>query len=245
VLCVVNSHNAGFPLEVYRFFRDEGERFLQFIPALAPADGGGVTPWSVSGEAYGEFLCALFDDWVRHDVGRVFVQIIDVALQAFCGLEPGLCVFAQTCGHALALEHNGDLYSCDHFVEPHNRLGNVLETPLAELVAAPLQRKFGADKEATLPRSCRECSVRFVCNGGCPKERFALTPDGKAGLSFLCAGYKRFFAHVDPAMKFMAAELKARRAPANVMGWIRRGARQIVGTRPPESFGAGEGSKLV
>jgi uncharacterized protein len=222
ILCVVNSHNAAWPLDVYHFLRDEGERFLQFIPAVAPTEDGGVTSWSVSGAAYGEFLCAIFDDWVRHDVGRVFVQIIDVALQAWCGLEPGLCIFSKTCGNALAIEHNGDLYSCDHFVEPHNRLGNVLETPVAELVASPLQRKFGADKEATLPRYCRQCSVRFVCNGGCPKERFAFTPDGEAGLNWLCAGYKRFFEHGDPAMKFMASELRARRAPANVMAWMRR-----------------------
>jgi uncharacterized protein len=221
ILCVVNHHNAQQPLEVYEFFRAEGERFLQFIPAVEPTADGGVTPWSVGGEAYGEFLCAIFDAWVRRDVGQTFVQIFDVALQAWCGLDPGLCVFSPTCGTAMAVEHNGDVYSCDHFVEPHNRLGNLLETPLAELVSQPLQVKFGRDKEAALPRYCRECAVRFVCNGGCPKERFLITPDGEPGLSWLCAGYKRFFGHIDPAMRFMAGELAARRAPANVMEWVK------------------------
>ena len=220
ILCVVNRHNAHHPLDVYRFFRDEGERYLQFIPAIEPLPDGGVTPWSVEPRAYGDFLSAIFDEWVRRDVGQVFVQMFDVALRGWCGLDPGLCVHSEVCGNAMALEHNGDLYSCDHFVTPHNRLGNLTETPLAALVAQPFQRKFGSDKRDTLPRMCRECDVRFVCHGGCPKERYTTTPDGEPGLNYLCPGFRRFFHHIDPAMKFMAAELRAQRPPANVMAWM-------------------------
>ncbi|MCC7494200.1 MAG: anaerobic sulfatase maturase [Fimbriimonadaceae bacterium] len=226
LLCVVNDYNSRFPLEVYRFFRDElDERFYQFIPAIEFLPAGGVTPWSVRPEAYGEFLCAIFDEWVRRDVGQRYVQIFDVALRGWCGLDPGLCVFSKHCGNALALEHNGDLYSCDHFVTDHNRLGNIVDVPLADLVAGPLQRKFGRDKCDALPDYCRRCEVRFVCNGGCPKDRFIKTPDGEAGLNYLCAGYRRFFNHIDPAMKFMAAELRNQRPPANVMAWLR--AREL------------------
>lgn len=227
ILCVLNRYNAHYPREVYQFFRDEGERYLQFIPAVEPLPEGGVTPWSVEPEAYGDFLCGVFDEWVRADVGRIYVQSFDVALRGWCGLDPGLCVQSKHCGDALALEHNGDLYSCDHFVEPHNKLGNIADVPLAELVAQPFQRKFGLDKTATLPRYCRECPSLFVCNGGCPKERFGTTPDGEAGLNYLCAGYQRFFSYIDRAMKFMAAELKQQRAPANVMEWVAR--RKLYG----------------
>ncbi len=220
VLTVVNAHNSRHPRAVYQFYRDEGIEFVQFIPAVEVLPDGAMTPWSVRAEEYGEFLCTVFDQWVRHDVGRIFVQIHDVALRAWCGLDPGLCVFSPTCGNALALEHNGDLYSCDHFVTDHNRLGNILDQPLEELVAAPLQRKFGSDKQDALPRYCRECEVKFVCNGGCPKDRFIATPDGEPGLNYLCAGYRRFFNHIRPAMQFMAGEIAAGRAPRNVMRWL-------------------------
>ena len=176
-----------------------------------------VTEWSVGPGQYGEFLCAIFDEWVRRDVGRVFVQSFDVALAAWAGAGPALCVFAETCGDAMALEHNGDLYACDHYVYPEYRLGNVTREPLAELVASPAQRRFGADKSATLPRQCRECDVRFACNGECPKHRFARTADGEEGLSYLCPSYKRFFKHVDPYMKRMVALLNERKAPALIM----------------------------
>ena len=223
-LTTVHAANVEHPLEVYRFLRDEaGSRFIQFIPIVERdndtgfQEGDQVTPRSLTGEQYGEFLCAIFDEWVRRDVGRVFVQIFDVALAAWSGHSPGLCVFEETCGNALALEHNGDLYSCDHFVEPRYRLGNIQEIPLLEMVASPQQRQFGLDKRDTLPRYCRECSVRFVCNGGCPKDRILTTPDGEPGLNYLCAGFKRFFTHIDRPMRLMARELAAHRPPANIM----------------------------
>jgi len=215
ILATVHAANADRPLETYRFLRDEvGARFIQFIP-IVQREGEGVsarsvTARSVIAEQYGDFLIAVFDEWVRWDVGRVFVQIFDVALAAWVGARPGLCVFEETCGQALVLEHNGDLYACDHFVEPQYRLGNILETPLVELVGSEQQRRFGLDKRDTLPDICRTCEVRFVCNGGCPKNRLQ-------GVNYLCQGYRAFFAHIDGPMRFMAAELKARRPPANVM----------------------------
>jgi uncharacterized protein len=156
---------------------------------------------------------------VRRDVGRYFVQIFDVALESWYGVPQGLCVFRETCGGALALEHNGDLYSCDHFVYPENKLGNIMEAPLESLAGSSQQRQFGEAKRSSLPRYCRECEVRFACNGECPKHRFLQTPDGEPGLNYLCAGYKLFFNHIDPYMRFMASELHNERAPANVMRW--------------------------
>jgi uncharacterized protein len=224
VLTTVHAANAGHPLEVYRFLRDEaGARFIQFIPIVERdnetgfQEGERVTGRSVTGRQYGDFLIAIFDEWVQRDVGRVFVQIFDVALAAWAGQRPGLCVFEETCGTALVLEHNGDLYACDHFVEPRCRLGNVLETPLVELVGSEQQRRFGQAKRDALPRACRECAVRFVCHGGCPKNRVLHTADGEPGLNYLCEGYKAFFTHVDRPMRLMAAELRAGRPPANVM----------------------------
>ncbi len=245
LLCVVNRYNADHPLEVYRYFRDElDETFYQFIPAIEFLPGGGVTPWTVRPEQHGEFLCAIFDEWVRHDVGQRYVQIFDVALRAWCGLEPGLCVFSRHCGTAMALEHNGDLYSCDHYVTPYNKLGNILQEPLVELVSSPFQRKFGRDKTDALPTQCRECEVQFVCHGACPKDRFLKTATGEDGLNYLCAGYYRFFRHIDPAMKFMAAEIRNNRAPANVMAWLRgrelpQSAPVTVGRNDPCPCGSG------
>jgi uncharacterized protein len=224
ILTTVHAANAGHPLDVYRFLRDEvGAGFVQFIPIVQRdnetgfQEGERVTERSVTGRQYGDFLIAVFDEWVRRDVGRVFVQIFDVALATWVGQRPGLCVFEETCGTALVLEHNGDLYACDHFVEPRCQLGNVLETPLVELVGSEQQRRFGLAKRDGLPRVCRECEVRFVCHGGCPKNRMARTPDGEPGLNTLCEGYKAFFAHVDRPMQMMRAELRAGRPPANVM----------------------------
>ncbi len=223
-LTTVHAGNVEHPLEVYRFLRDEmGSQFMQFIPIVERdndtgfQEGDKVTARSLTGEQYGEFLCAIFDEWVRRDVGRVFVQIFDVALAAWTGNRPGLCVFEETCGNALAMEHNGDLFSCDHFVEPKYRLGNIQEIPLVDMVSSPQQIKFGLDKRDTLPKYCRECEVRFVCNGGCPKDRFIQTPDGEEGLNYLCAGFKRFFTHIDRPMRIMANELRAHRPPANIM----------------------------
>ena len=164
----------------------------------------------------GQFLVEIFEEWVRRDVGSIFVQIFDSTLGAYLG-QYGLCIFSPTCGNSLALEHNGDLYSCDHFVEPDFKLGNIRQDHIADLVVSEKQRKFGNDKQTTLPAYCRECDVLFTCNGGCPKDRFSLTPDGKPGLNYLCAGYKRFFHHVDQAMRKMAELLRNEHLPAEIM----------------------------
>jgi uncharacterized protein len=248
-LTVVNRANSQHPLEVYEFLKQIGSGFMQFIPIVersgeAPTPEGlslvspafdaaaSVTGWSVDSRQYGRFLCEIFDKWVRNDVGRIFVQLFDVALEAWVGMEPSLCVFRRTCGEAMAIEHNGDLYSCDHYVYPENKLGNVIENPLLSLVSSSQQLKFGLDKWDTLPKYCLECEVRFACNGECPKHRFIRTPDGEEGLNYLCAGYKLFFKHIDPYMKFMALELSAERPPANVMEWVRLRDRQAARGRP-------------
>ena len=232
VLATVHAANAASPLEVYRFLRDEaGARFIQFIPIVERinADGGTlqqegttVSDRSVGAEAWGRFLVAVFDEWVRRDVGSVYVQLFDAALASWSGAPPGMCIFSETCGGALALEHNGDLYSCDHFVEPKHLLGNIERDSMIELVASEKQRKFGNDKRDTLPRYCRECDVRFACHGECPKNRFIQAPGGEAGLNCLCAGYKAFFHHIDEPMRFMANELRCNRAPAGVSAYMRR-----------------------
>jgi len=177
-----------------------------------------VTERSVRPEQYGRFLIEIFEEWVRRDVGKVFVQMFDVALGSWVGIH-SLCVFTPTCGNALALEHNGDLYCCDHFVEPAYRLGNIRETSMGEMISSPRQRKFGRDKQETLPRYCRQCEVQFACTGGCPKDRFITTPDGEAGLNYLCAGYKAFFRHIGQPMGMMANLLRQNRAPAEIMRW--------------------------
>ncbi len=224
ILTTLHAANAPYPLEVYHFLRDEvGARFMQFIPIVERANGTGfqegtdVTDRSVTATQYGDFLSQIFDEWVRKDVGDVYVQMFDVALAAWVGMSPGLCVFEKTCGTALALEHNGDVYSCDHYVEPDYLLGNLQELPLLEMVASEKQRAFGQVKDDTLPQGCRDCEVRFVCNGGCPKDRILTTPDGEPGLNYLCAGYRSFFNYIGPAMQFMASELRQGRPPANIM----------------------------
>jgi uncharacterized protein len=244
-LTTVHRGNADEPLEVYRFLRDNGSGFIQFIPIVerianqATTDGlqlisanflgkSRVAPWSVESKQFGRFLCAIFDEWVRRDVGRVFVQLFDVSLEMWAGLEASLCVFRRQCGAALAIEHCGDVYSCDHFVYPENRLGNIMDSPLETLVNSDQQQKFGEAKETALPKYCLECDVRFACNGECPKHRFMTTPDGEPGLNYLCAGYKAFFRHVDPYMRFMAAELASQRPPANVMQWIAKHETQAA-----------------
>ena len=236
-LTVVNAVNSEKPLEVYNFLKEIGSGFMQFIPLVerkpdaaaqaanldlaAPTDGGvstsPVTSWSVPSRLYGEFLCAIFDEWVHKDVGRHFVQIFDVTLGNWVGAGPGLCVFSEKCGSALAIEHNGDLYSCDHYVYPQYKLGNLMNQSLGGMVHSPQQTKFGSDKSDTLPRYCRECEVRFACHGECPKHRFIRTPDGEAGLNYLCPGYKRFFNHVATHMNTMGELLQQRRPPAQIM----------------------------
>lgn len=260
-LTTVHRANAESPLEVYRFLKESGSGFMQFIPIVerttnqATGDGlhlvspdfGGearVTPWSVGPRQFGRFLCAIFDEWVRRDVGRYYVQLFDVSLEMWAGYQASLCVFRRTCGAALAIEHCGDLYSCDHFVYPENKLGNIMDSSLRSLVNSEQQRGFGEAKESTLPKYCLECDVRFACNGECPKHRFTTTPDGEPGLNYLCAGYKMFFHHIDPYMRFMASELAAQRAPANVMRWAAaEDARSIltkVGRNDPCPCGSGK-----
>jgi uncharacterized protein len=233
-LTAVHRKNSPHPLEVYHFLKEVGSRFMQFIPivervAEAPDPHGlvligpdssrkaAVSEWSVEPLQFGKFLCAIFDEWVRRDVGQYFVQIFDVALESWLGMPQSLCVFRKTCGSAMAMEHNGDLYSCDHYVFPENRLGNIMERPLASLAVSEPQRRFGLAKCDTLPRYCQVCEVSFACNGECPKHRFTRTPDGAGGLNYLCAGYKLFFRQIDPYMQFMASELRQGRPPANVM----------------------------
>jgi uncharacterized protein len=235
-LTVVNRANSQQPLEVYRFLKGIGSEFLQFIPLVernaaadennfsfaAPpdsehVDNSPVTEWSVEAEPYGNFLCTIFDEWVRRDVGKTFVQLFDVALGNWMGLGSSLCVFAEKCGTALAIEHNGDLYSCDHYVYPKYRLGNLMNQNLGEMVSSPRQLKFGNDKLDLLPQFCRKCEVRFACNGECPKHRFIKTPDGEDGLNYLCPAYKKFFNHIDPAMRTMAQLLRDGRAAAEIM----------------------------
>ena len=233
-LTVVHRRNSEHPLDVYRFLKEAGSGFMQFIPVVerkaAQPGGDGlvliqpsstqvaeVTPWSVEPLAYGKFLAAIFDEWVKQDVGHIFIQQFDVALESWLGLQQTLCVFRPTCGSALALEHNGDLYSCDHFVYPEHKLGNIVDTGLRAMISSTQQKAFGLAKRDTLPSMCRQCDVRFACNGECPKHRFLTTPEGEAGLNYLCAGYKHFFHHIDPFMQYMATELSAGRPPANIM----------------------------
>lgn len=233
-LTVVHRENAKRPLEVYRFLKEIGSGFVQFIPlvervgdgdVLAPPpdlDGGTeskvpVTPWTVRPKDYAEFMSVIFEDWVRRDVGRVFVQLFDVQLAIVAGLPSPLCYFAETCGLALALEHNGDLYSCDHFVYPGYKLGNVHEAPLAQLVDAPAQRAFGDAKRDALPAFCRRCDVLDMCRGECPKRRFTRTPDGDSGLNYLCGAYKVLFRRMRPHLETMAALLRAGRPAAEIM----------------------------
>jgi uncharacterized protein len=229
ILTTVHAANADHGVDVYRFLRDEvGTPFMQFIPIVERAnatgyqEGNSVTDRSVTAEQYGRFLSSIFDEWALRDVGRVFVQIFDVALAAWAGERPGLCIFEETCGAALALEHNGDLYSCDHYVEPAYKLGNIADIPLRDIAVSEPQRAFGLAKRDTLPRYCRDCEVRFVCNGGCPKNRFIQTPDGEPGLNYLCSGYRAFFNHIDAPMRFMANELAHQRPSANVMLYMQR-----------------------
>jgi uncharacterized protein len=242
VLCTVHAANVEHPLEVYRFFRDELKtHFVQFIPIVERAtpelleiankgwgehnhqrplytqNGSLVTERTVNSERWGRFLISIFDEWVRHDVGNVYIQIFESALASWLGMPASLCIFARTCGNALALEHNGDLYSCDHFVEPKFLLGNIKKQHLVQLVASDQQRKFGNDKQDSLPRYCRECEVKFACNGECPRNRFIQTPDGEPGLNYLCAGYKAFFKHIDHPMKLMVDLLVEGREAPDVM----------------------------
>ena len=229
ILACVNNITARKPLEVYRFLRDTvGTEFIQFIPIVEhdPSQPNGASPRSVSARDYGYFLCEIFDEWVRKDVGRVFVQIFDATLASWSGNHPGLCIFEETCGSALAMEHNGDVYSCDHFVTPAFRLGSIAEHPLAELAGSPAQITFGQNKKEGLPHQCLNCPVRFACNGGCPKDRFIQTADGEDGLNYLCGGFQAFFSHVDQPMRAMSELLRQHRPPAAIMDSLSPKARK-------------------
>jgi serine-type anaerobic sulfatase-maturating enzyme len=225
VLCTVNAANSRRPLDVYRFFRDElGTRYVQLIPIVEKGREGSppVSARSVDPGDYGRFLVAVFDEWVRRDVGTMFVTLFDNVLASYVFGESSVCVFRRECGDALALEHNGDLYACDHFVAPPYRLGNILREPLADLVASEGQRSFGRAKSAALPRACRECPYLFACNGECPKNRLLTAPDGEPGLNWLCAGLKAFFAHTERPMRIMAGLLSQGRPASDVMDVLAR-----------------------
>ncbi len=235
ILTTVHAANADRGLELYRYMRDVvGTQFIQFIPIVERDNetgfqqGSDLTDRSVGSDQYGRFLIEIFDEWVRHDVGRIFVQLFDVSLAAWVGQPSGLCVFSPTCGTALAIEHNGDVYSCDHYVEPDYLLGNITEVPMIELISSPKQKKFGQDKLDTLPQYCLDCEVRFVCHGGCPKNRFVETPDGEPGLNYLCPSYRAFFNHIDGPMRAMAGLLRQNRAPSEVMGIVAERDRQMA-----------------
>lgn len=224
ILCTVNRSNAFHPLEIYRFFKDSIRvQYIQFIPVVEKAqasglqDSSGVTEQSVLPGEWGEFLNKIFDEWVRRDVGQTFVLNFDGTLAGWLGRAGTFCIFGRTCGLGLALEHNGDLYSCDHFVDPEHKLGNILETPLIDMVASEPQRSFGQDKWDRLPAYCHQCDFLYICNGECPKNRFCIAPDGKPGLNYLCSGYRAFFKHTEPQMKIMASLLRSDRPAADIM----------------------------
>jgi len=245
VLCTVNAANAQHPLDVYRYFRDVLDaRYIQFIPIVEidtpPTAGrpGTVTERSVSSAAYGEFLAAIFDEWVRRDVGEMFVQFFDGVLAAYLRGHSSLCVLRPTCGEGVALEHNGDVYSCDHFVDTPYLLGNIMETPVGELVRSKQQVAFGQAKRETLPQYCRQCEFLFACNGECPKNRILLTPDGEPGLNWLCEGLKLFFAHTDRRMKLLAELLEQGRDAADIMPLLAEEAAR-TGRNDPCPCGSG------
>lgn len=217
ILCTVNSANSREPLAVYSFFRDElGARYIQFIPIVEETPDG-VSERSVRPEEWGNFLRTVFDEWITKDVGKVFVQHFDVALENWHGLPASLCVFSETCGNALLLEHNGDLYSCDHYVDPEYLLGNILHKPIRELALLPKQKDFGLAKRDSLPSKCRQCDVLFACRGECPKLRITKTEEGEPGLHFLCEGYYSFFKHIDGPMKAMSQLLRNGRRASEIM----------------------------
>lgn len=206
ILCVLNDHNVRYPIQLYRFFKEIGVEHLQFLPVVEPVgdEKRKVSRHTVPPEAYGSFLSTVFDEWVRQDIGRIVIQTFDEALKAACGLDHALCIFRETCGDVAVLEHNGDFYACDHFVDAQHHLGNLHETSLVTMLESPALREFGDAKRAGLPRYCMECEVLSMCNGGCPKDRFMTTPDGEPGLNYLCAGFKRFFTHSRPYLLRLA-----------------------------------------
>ena len=235
-MAVVNAYNAEHPLEFYHFFRDNGCQYLQFTPIVErltehedgrtlaslvddreiPLADASVTP-----QQWGNFLCTIFDDWVRHDVGKMFVEIFDCTLANWMGVLPGICAYSKECGHAGVMEHNGDVYSCDHFVFPEYKLGNIREQSLIDMLYGEKQQAFSRLKHTSLPRQCKECDMEFACHGECPKNRFEKDKYGEPGLNYLCQGYYQYYSHVAPYMDFMKRELLAQRPPANIMNVLK------------------------
>ena len=233
-LAVVNDFNADYPLDFYHFFKDIGCRYIQFTPiverivkrtdglTLAPGmqEGGELTDFSVTAEQWGAFLCTIFDEWVHHDVGEYYIQLFDATLANWVGVAPGICTMAKECGHAGVMEYNGDVYSCDHFVYPEYKLGNLAYKTIYEMMNSDRQKEFSKMKYRLLPQQCRECKYQFACHGECPKNRFIRDKYGNMGLNYLCKGYYQFFEHVAPYMDFMKNELENQRPPANVMNQV-------------------------
>ena len=233
LLCVVHSENVQYPTAIYRFFKEIGAEYLSFLPIVErdrDAENG-AGPHSVPAEAYGRFLCTVFDEWVRHDIGRIMIQIFDEATRPACGMEHSLCIFRETCGDFPVIEHNGDFYSCDHYVSPRYHLGNIQETPLVQMLEDKAQHEFGQAKRDTLPRYCRKCEVLDMCNGGCPKDRIIKTPHGENGLNYLCAGYKLFFNHSRPLLRKMASLWETGQPVENLMHLVRSEDAKI----PPQA----------
>ena len=231
-MAVVNAYNANHPLEFYRFFKENGCQFLQFTPiverltrhedgrtlaSLADKDEIPLSEASVTPEQWGNFLCAIFDEWVRKDVGKIFVEIFDCTLANWMGVSPGICAYSKECGHAGVMEHNGDVYSCDHFVFPEYKLGNIRDHSLIDMLYGEQQQEFSRLKHSSLPRQCRECDMEFACHGECPKNRFMKDKYGDSGLNYLCPGYYHYYQHVAPYMDYMKQELMAQRPPSNIM----------------------------
>lgn len=231
-MAVVNAYNANHPLEFYRFFKENGCQFLQFTPiverltrhedgrtlaSLADKDEISLSEASVAPEQWGYFLCAIFDEWVRKDVGKIFVEIFDCTLANWMGISPGICAYSKECGHAGVMEHNGDVYSCDHFVFPEYKLGNIRDHSLIDMLYGEQQQEFSRLKHSSLPRQCKECDMEFACHGECPKNRFMKDKYGDSGLNYLCPGYYHYYQHVAPYMDYMMQELMSQRPPSNIM----------------------------
>lgn len=236
-MAVVNAYNADHPLEFYHFFKDNGCQYLQFTPiverltkhqdgrtlaSLADDKEIPLADFSVTPELWGNFLCAIFDEWVRNDVGKMFVEIFDCTLANWMGVLPGICAYSKNCGHAGVMEHNGDVYSCDHFVFPEYKLGNIRDHTLIEMLYGDKQHAFSRLKHTSLPRQCKECDMEFACHGECPKNRFEKDKYGEPGLNYLCKGYYQYYSHVAPYMDFMKRELQAQRPPANIMEALKK-----------------------
>ena len=236
-MAVVNAYNADHPLEFYHFFKDNGCQYLQFTPiverltkhqdgrtlaSLADDKEIPLADFSVTPEQWGNFLCAIFDEWVRNDVGKMFVEIFDCTLANWMGVLPGICAYSKNCGHAGVMEHNGDVYSCDHFVFPEYKLGNIRDHTLIEMLYGDKQHAFSRLKHTSLPRQCKECDMEFACHGECPKNRFEKDKYGEPGLNYLCKGYYQYYSHVAPYMDFMKRELQAQRPPANIMDALKK-----------------------